>query len=81
MYTATSASTISQGMSLWVCCTAPALPSKLACTSRGRLIGSSAAITASRAGPISAPGARLKEKVVAANWPSWFTDSGARLGS
>ncbi len=68
-------------MSFWVSCTAPALPSKLAWISSGRCSGSSAAITASRAGPMSAPGARLNEKVVAANCPWWLTDSGARLGS
>ena len=80
MYTASSARRISQGIWFCVSCTAPALPSKLVCVHRDvqRL---QACMMASRVGPICAPGARLKDSVVAANWPWWLTSSGARLGS
>ena len=69
MYTASSARRISQGIWFCVSCTAPALPSKLVCTSTGMCSGSRACMMASRVGPICAPGARLKDSVVAANWP------------
>src|SRR5215469_14632333 len=46
----------------------------------GTLREVSSAWILSTAWPRETPGARLKERVTAGNWPSWLTESGSTLG-
>src|SRR2546428_13424278 len=58
-----------------------AVPWKVALMEVGKAIWRSAARIASTASPREKPGARLKERVTAGNWPWWLTAKGGRAGS
>src|SRR5207247_8565927 len=58
-----------------------AVPWKVALMEVGKAIWRSAARIASTASPREKPGARLKERVTAGNWPWWLTARGTRAGS